>query len=268
MRPLPDALPLAIFSTEQVRALDRVAIEQLGIEGFELMTRAAHATLAVLATQWPEARRIAIYCGAGNNAGDGYVLARLAGQAGLEARVIAVGDPETLRGDAAQAWTESVAAGVAIERWPAVPEDFAADVVVDALLGTGLARDLDARYAAAVRHINSASAPVYAIDVPSGLDADTGLPRGDAVHADLTITFVGLKQGLYLGRAPDYCGLVAFSDLGIPAEAAEGFAPVMQRLGLPDLQAALPRRRPSANKGAHGRLLLVGGGTCSTAGGI
>ena len=96
--------------------------------------------------------------------------------------------------------------------------------------------------------------------MPSGLDADTGLPRGDAVHADLTITFVGLKQGLYLGRAPDYCGLIAFSDLGIPAEAAEGFAPVMQRLGLSDLQAALPRRRPSANKGAHGRLLLVGGG--------
>ena len=256
---MPDALPLAIFSTAQVRAFDRVAIEQIGIPGFELMTRAARAALAVLTMQWPAARRLAVYCGAGNNAGDGYVLARLAHEARLEVAVVAVGDPAKLTGDAAQAWRECAAAGVAIERWSGADAS-GADVIVDALLGTGLTRDLDAGYAAVVRHINNGSTPVLALDVPSGLDADTGVPRGDAVRAEVTITFVGLKQGLYLGDAPDRCGLIGFSDLGIPAEVTQDVVPVMQRLGLPDLEAALPARARSANKGTHGRLLLVGGG--------
>lgn len=260
MKPIADALPDAVYTCEQVRVLDRIAIEQHGIPSFELMTRAAQAALDLLLRRWP-ARALTIYCGAGNNAGDGYVLARLARLRGLDVQVVAVGEPETLRGDAAVAWSQCRADGVAIRPWssgrePALP----ADVIVDALLGTGLTRDLDAAYAAAVRSINDSACPVLALDVPSGLDADTGWPRGAAVRADLTLTFVGLKQGLFLGVAPDYCGELAFAGLQIPESAAQALTPLMSRLSPELLAHALPRRARTSHKAANGRLLLVGGG--------
>ncbi|MGB7216046.1 MAG: NAD(P)H-hydrate epimerase, partial [Gammaproteobacteria bacterium] len=100
----PDPLPTDIYSAGQVRLIDRVAIDELGIPGYELMCRAGTAALAELRKRWPDARRIAVFCGAGNNAGDGYVVARLARAAGLDVHVVAVVPPERLRGDAAQAW--------------------------------------------------------------------------------------------------------------------------------------------------------------------
>jgi NAD(P)H-hydrate epimerase len=261
MKPIADSLPSAVYSSAQVRVLDRIAIEQLGIPSFELMTRAAQAAFDALRGRWPAARALTIVCGAGNNAGDGYVLARLARLHGLDVRVAAVAEPERLRGDAAAAWSQARAAGVAIGAWPSGLEPaFGADVVVDALLGTGLARELDPAYAAAVRSINDSHRPILALDVPSGLDADTGWPRGDAVRADLTITFVGLKQGLFLGAAPDYCGELAFAGLQIPESAAQTLAPVMSRLSIEGLTHALPRRPRTSHKAANGRLLLVGGG--------
>lgn len=261
MKPIADMQPSAVYTSEQVRALDRIAVEQFGIPGFELMTRAAHSALDALLRRWPSARALAVFCGAGNNAGDGYVLARLARLRGLGVRVVAVGEPERLRGDAAEAWSQCRAAGVAICRWPSGPEPaFTADVIVDALLGIGLARELDPVYAAAVGAINESGCPILALDVPSGLDADTGWPRGAAVRADLTITFVGFKQGLFLGVAPDYCGELVFAGLQIPESAAQGLAPRMSRLSPDTLARALPRRPRTSHKAANGRLLLVGGG--------
>jgi NAD(P)H-hydrate epimerase len=262
MKPDAHGLPSAIYTSEQVRALDKAAIARFGIPGFELMTRAADAAFAALLERWPNARNVVVFCGAGDNAGDGYLVARLAHARGMSVRVVAVGNPERLRGNAARAWAQCAEGKVPLLTWPLRPETgFTADVIVDALLGTGLDRDLEPAYAAAVQYINSAlEAPVLAMDVPSGLDAETGLPRGDAVHADLTITFVALKQGLYLGRAPDYCGDIACADLGLPAEAARAFAPAMTRLSDHDLDAALPPRPRTAHKGSNGRLLLVGGG--------
>jgi len=254
-----ERLPQAIYSVAQVRQLDRIAIERHGIPGYELMTRAAHAALDVLQAEWPAARRIEVYCGAGNNGGDGYVLARLARAAGRDVRVGAVAQPEGLRGDAARAHADCVAAGV-----PIVPlgqdASFAAELIVDGLLGTGASRPVDGHFARAIAAIGAAGVPVLALDIPSGLHGDTGEVLGLAVAADVTITFVGLKTGLFLGEAPDHRGRLEFAGLGVPGEAYAEVEPPLRRLVLDDLRAALPPRRRSAHKGSHGRLLVVGGG--------
>ncbi len=254
-------MPGAIYAAAQVRELDRRAIER-GVLGYELMSRAGRAALDVLRKRWPATRSLQVYCGAGNNGGDGYVVARLAHAAGLEVRVLAVTPPERLRGDAAAAAADCAREGVRIEPFAAAaPANARRDeVVVDALLGTGADRPLEGAFAAAVAAVNASEVPVLALDVPSGLDADRGLVLGAAVRATVTVTFVGLKQGLFLGESCDYCGELEFADLGVAAELAADLEPVLQRLGARDWRAALPKRPRSAHKGSSGRLLLVGGG--------
>lgn len=241
-----------------MRELDRRAIAS-GTPGYELMCRAGAAALRVLRTRWPEARSLAVVCGAGNNGGDGLVVARLAKAAGLRVRVLLLADTAHLKGEAAQAAADCAAAGVVVEAFAAAALG-GADVIVDALLGTGLARALAPEFRTAIEAINQAGRPVLALDVPSGLDADTGLAQGLAVHADATITFVGLKQGLFLGEAADHCGALEFADLDLPAALGADFEPPLERLVFDELRGALPRRARSAHKGSAGRLLLVGGG--------
>lgn len=256
-----ERLPSTVYSASQVRELDRRAIEQHGIPGYELMCRAGAAAFSVLQASWPNARRVLVYCGAGNNAGDGYVVARLARAAGLDTEVEAVVPPEQLKGDALRAAVDCRAAGVPIRPFVAAADSGASfDVLVDALLGTGAARTLDGDFAAAVAAIGSARKPTLALDLPSGLHADTGLPLGAAVRADVTVTFVGLKQGLFLGKASDHVGRLEFAGLGIPEDAAAGMTPALERLTGADLDRALPRRARSAHKGTSGTLLIVAGG--------
>jgi ADP-dependent NAD(P)H-hydrate dehydratase / NAD(P)H-hydrate epimerase len=259
-RHISDVLPESVYSVDQVKSMDRHAIDELDVPGYELMCRAARAALQALRESWPLVRRLLVVCGAGNNAGDGYVLARLASRSGYAVQVVAVCEPERLKGDAARAWQDCTAAGVPIEMFS---HDTAlspqAEVIVDALLGTGVSRPLSAPFAAAVSMINAAPGPVLALDVPSGLNADTGMPHGPVVKADLTVTFVGLKTGLFLGHGPDAVGQLRFDGLGITA-AHEVAASPLARLRPSLLRDALPPRRPGAHKGDHGRLLLVGGG--------
>ena len=249
--------PVHIHSVQQVRAMDRYAIDQLGIPGYTLMTRAGEAALDDLHKMWPDARRILVVCGFGNNAGDGYVLARLAEASGLEATVIALADPEKLAGDAARAWNDFKANGGTALGWADELLN-SADVIVDAIFGTGLARPLSADLVAQVNAINNAPCPVFALDVPSGLDADNGAVMGAVVRAQRTITFVGLKQGFYLGEGPNFIGTLTFAGLGIPAAATDAAGFVSTRLTSLDVHRALPRRRRTAHKGDAGRVLLVG----------
>src|SRR5690606_1153297 len=152
-----------------------------------------------LSARWPAARDIAVFCGAGNNAGDGYVVARLAREAGYSVRVEAVVSPERLRGDAKTAWEACRDAGIDALSFTTDGRDaFAPDVIVDALLGTGLDRPVEGAFASAIEIVNAAGAPILALDVPSGLDADSGRVFSVAVRANVTVTFVGLKQGLFL----------------------------------------------------------------------
>lgn len=252
------ALPTALYTAAQVRALDRHAIEVDGVPGYELMNRAAHAALAALRARFPAAHRLRVWCGAGNNAGDGYVLARLAQAAGLTAEVVALSEPARLTGDAARAWRD----------WSAACPDRLTDAAcgaadvdlhIDALLGTGLDRPVEGEMAAAVRRINDSPAGVVALDIPSGLAADSGAVLGVAVRADLTVTFVALKQGLLTGAGPAHIGELVLDDLGVDAAHA-GIEPSMRRLVAEDLRGWLPARRRDAHKGSHGRVLVIGGG--------
>ncbi len=259
-------LPSEIYTADQVRALDRIAIEEFAIPGYELMCRAGDAALGALQRRWPDAKTLTVLCGAGNNAGDGYALARLAAQRGLGVTAVALVPPERLCGDAARAWhdyqkqagKQAAENGGAVEAFS--PEgELAGDVIVDGLLGSGLDRDLEGDFLAAVNAVNGAGRPVLALDIPTGLHADSGLPLGAAVRADLTVTFVGLKQGLFLGAGADYRGSLEFSGLGIPEAAYAQVAAAIRRLTGASVETALPPRPRTAHKGENGSLLLVGG---------
>lgn len=253
---------LGIWTPEAVRTLDRTATSAFGIAGYELMRRAAEAVCAAANARWPDARRWLVLCGAGNNGGDGYVIARLAQRAGRDVRVCALADPGQLTGDAATAWHDFVAAGGTLESFaPGLLAD--AGLVVDAILGTGLARPVSGDLRAAIEAVNAAHRPVVAVDIPSGLDATTGLPSGAAIRADLTVTFVGRKLGLHLGEGPALAGVVEFADLGIPPAVVERAGLTGQaRLRLftaAELPRLLPRRVATAHKGNFGHVLVVGG---------
>jgi NAD(P)H-hydrate epimerase len=251
-------LPILIHSTAAIRAADRHAIEVLGIPGYTLMTRAGEAALGALRAQWPLARRILVLCGRGNNGGDGYVLARYAQAAGLTVTVTAPAGPPA-DGDAARAFRDWTATGGRTEPWSEALLAHA-DLVVDALLGTGLTRSVEPPLAAVIASTNGAGRPVLALDTPSGLDTETGLPHGAAVHATLTITFVGLKPGFFLGFGPEYVGRLACDDLDVPASAFGSSGGVLRRITDADLRRALPQRARTSHKGTHGRVLVIGGG--------
>jgi ADP-dependent NAD(P)H-hydrate dehydratase / NAD(P)H-hydrate epimerase len=242
-----------LYTVDQVRALDRRAIEELGVPGYELMQRAAAAALVCLRRHWPHARRIAVHCGPGNNGGDGFLLAALAREAGLHADVFALG--ESRGQDAIRARHEFEHGGGTVHAWHAGLELPHVDVHVDALYGTGLRRPLDPVAAALVKSIHASVAPVLALDVPSGVNADTGEVPGEAVQATITVTFIALKRGLYTGQAPGYVGAVQWEPLGLPETLWAGFqadAEIMQPWTLG------PRPRQS-HKGNNGHVLAIGG---------
>ena len=255
------ALPVALYSTAQVRALEAYAIESLGVSGYTLMKRAGEAALRYLRTRWPMSHRIVIVCGNGNNGGDGYVLARFAQAAGLTVTVLAAAAVEQLKGDAAQAYADFRASGGLVRPF-AAEHLTAGELIVDALLGTGLRGGVRTEAAAVIRAMNHSGRPVFALDLPSGLDGDSGTVLGDeAIRAEATVTFAGLKTGLFVGEGPEFAGTVFCDDLEIsPAPSAQP-APRLTRIVEAEIQEALPRRPRSSNKGDFGRVLIVGGGS-------
>lgn len=242
-----------VHTGRETRAFDQRAMDEFAIPGIRLMLRAGRVAFDALRARWPCVRSVTVVCGGGNNGGDGYVIAGLAADAGLDVQLIEVADASKLLGDAA------IARRYALERlgetgvgdWPV-----GGDVVVDALLGTGLTRRVRPPFQAALERINAAGKPVLAVDVPSGIDADTGgLHTPQPVRADLTVSFVAAKLGLFTGPAVDLVGEVIVDDLGVPAAAmTEPGVTVLNGEGLAELT-----RRPNAHKGDFGRLLVVGG---------
>ena len=252
-------LPSEVYSVASVREFDRTAIEDEGVPGYTLMTRAGEAAVREASAAFPDAQRWQVLCGAGNNAGDGYVVARLAAAEGIAVSVIALVDPDKLRGDAATAYGDFAAEGGVASPWSGELDDDAG-LLVDGLLGSGLERDVAGEFAACVEVINEHPAPVLALDIPTGLHGDTGAIMGCAVRADLTVTFVGLKSGLFIDQGPECSGAVRFAGLGIPDAWREKRDPEFRLIGDEELARALPRRRRTAHKGDFGHVLVVGGG--------
>jgi NAD(P)H-hydrate epimerase len=251
-------LPFELYRAAQVRELDRIAIEARGIPGYTLMRRAGDAAFDLLRQRWPRARRIAVVCGGGNNGGDGYVVARLAREAGLDVVALALTDPARLGGDAQTAWRDARDADVPTTVFCAVGLD-GADLLVDAILGTGLEREVSGAWRDAIDAMNAHPADVLALDIPSGLHADTGAILGAAIRAAATITFIGLKQGLFTGQGPACRGDIHFADLGVPPDIYPALHPACWRYAGEDLPALLPERWRSAHKGHFGHVLVIGG---------
>jgi NAD(P)H-hydrate epimerase len=250
--------PTALYRAEEVRELDRKAIVGRGIPGYTLMCRAAAATLEALRQRWPKAQRVVVLCGVGNNGGDGYALARLGHAEKLDARVLFLGDPDKLTGDARQAREDCLAAGVSVASYTPAPLS-SADIIVDALLGTGLQRAVTGEWAQAIGAVNECSAPVVSIDIPSGLDADTGRIHGVGVRATLTVTYIGLKRGLFTAQARAYCGDIRFDSLAVPADIYPEVPSTARRYAGEDIEWLLPPRERDAHKGDCGHVLVVGG---------
>ena len=254
--PQPNSeLPLALYSAAQVRALDAQLIAA-GTSGFELMQRAAHFAWRAIRQRWPEFNELTVLVGHGNNAGDGYLVAELALRAGWQVQVLTVIDVQRLQGDAALAHGAALAAQVCIRSWTESAP--LRGVLVDGLLGTGLQGEVREPFAQAIRQLNTSGLPVLALDIPSGLCADSGRELGVAVKANLTVSFIGLKLGLLTGDGPDLIGELLFSDLQAEQQVLAAAPAVAQRLASANLKR-LPARAVSAHKGQFGHVLVVGG---------
>jgi yjeF C-terminal region, hydroxyethylthiazole kinase-related/yjeF N-terminal region len=251
-------LPVAVHTAAQVRALDRHAIDDLQIPSYTLMTRAGEAALGALRSCWPSAQRIAVICGPGNNGGDGYVLARLAREQRLEVTAVSLDEPAKLQGAARRAYDDFLTAGGTVGAWDASCLR-GADVVVDAIFGVGLARPVAGIAAEAVAAINHCDAHVLALDIPSGLHADSGEILGDAVRAERTLTFLGLKLGFYLGEGPNCAGIVMFDALELTPQALAQVEAAAVRIDEAAVAKLLPPRRRTAHKGQQGSVLVIGG---------
>ncbi len=247
-----------LYSADQTRALDQEAIKSHGIAGITLMARAAQATFDCLVTVWPDPEHVQILCGTGNNGGDGFLVADIAHKRGIPVTVWQLGDPGKIRGDAALARTQALDNGVNIQTYS--PGVLGSEgLVVDAMLGTGLGGEVRAPYADAIAEINDLSVPVLAVDIPSGLCSDTGKILGSAVIADVTVSFIGLKQGLYTAAGPDCAGEIEFSSLGVPDKVYQSVPAEVCLLDLATLLEQFPARPGQSHKGSYGTVLVIGG---------
>lgn len=253
-----DRLPYALYRAEQVRELERLAIDYYGISGNSLMGAAGQALFDEIRHRFPRARSIAFLCGGGNNGGDGYVAARLARQAGLTVELHHLVEPSALKGEARHACDEAIAAGVSMIKYDGQALD-GWDLIVDALLGTGLNAPLAGVWREAIEAVNRADTPVIAVDIPSGLNADNGVVMGVAARADVTVSFVALKRGCFTADGPDHCGELCFAGLGLPHEVYRHLPSQTQRLDYEAVRHLLPPRARNSHKGDFGHVLVIGG---------
>ncbi|PCJ23866.1 MAG: bifunctional ADP-dependent NAD(P)H-hydrate dehydratase/NAD(P)H-hydrate epimerase [SAR86 cluster bacterium] len=259
-------LPRKLYRADQIRKLDQIAIEEFGISGFNLMHTAATVAFNTLLEKWPQTRYVQIFAGSGNNAGDGYIVAGLAHDQGIGVEVIQLSDPQKLQGDAKKAWQWAQQRQVEMAGFsnfnPQRQTEHANTVIVDALLGTGLDRAVAGDYKSAIEYINSTSSPVVAIDIPSGLSADTGQSFGTTVIADLTITFIAMKQGMLTNEGRDFVGEIIYHDLDVPKEVFQADSaplPSATRIDINYISHNLRPRARSSHKGTHGHVLIMGG---------
>jgi NAD(P)H-hydrate epimerase len=258
-RTLPETveLPRALYTAAQVRGFDRLAIERFGVPGLTLMERAGQAVFDLIRRRWPDARRLAVVTGTGNNGGDGFVVARLAREAGLGVLVLQLGDRARLQGDAAANALRWEELGGDWRRFEGIPAE--TDLIVDAILGTGLEREVTGGWAEAIVAVNAHPAPCLSIDIPSGLHSDSGAIMGAAVRASATVSFIGLKLGLFTADGPACSGEIVFDGLGMPAAVYASSVLTARRIDWSKQASLLAPRSRSAHKGHFGHVLVIGG---------
>jgi len=252
------SLPHSLYRAQQIKDFEGLAAEQAGTSLYGLMNRAGQACYNVFKSHFSTAKHVLVLTGEGNNGGDGYIFAAIAKESGLQVQLCQMGDASDLTGDAAEArnaWRVEHGIIDDIER-----ADFdKADVIVDALLGIGLLGTVRNEYQDVIRKINATGKQVLSMDIPSGLNPDTGAIKDVAVNAQVTVCVVGLKQGLFTGRSAEYCGEIYFSGLGIEKEFETLCQSTVSRVTYPDLCHYLKPRSRTSHKGFFGKTLVVGG---------
>jgi ADP-dependent NAD(P)H-hydrate dehydratase / NAD(P)H-hydrate epimerase len=263
---------IKIVTSAQMQALDRHAMTEARIPGSTLMERAGAGVVTCLEQTWGDLRgkTITIFCGKGNNGGDGFVVARLLHGRHAQVRVVAMAPLSDLSRDASAMYRQfiRIAGKTSVIRFasrlqvqPLLQES---DLVVDALLGTGLSTDITGSYAEVIDTINAAGRPVAAVDLPSGLSSDTGKVLGRAIQATLTITFALPKLGLYLNDGIDLAGMVRIVDIGIPQSCIDAVESRTSVITDSFVRASLPIRKPSSHKGTFGHAGLIAGSVGKT----
>lgn len=260
---------MRLATAREMKELDRRAIEEEGIPSLDLMDRAAEGVAQATLSLLPQERgtyRAAVFCGSGNNGGDGIAVGRLLFLAGVKVRVFLVGNYEKLTPDAMEETARLSECGIELETFdPEDREQIAwakkSHVIIDAIFGVGLSREIhpETKFAAAIRLINRCPGKVVAADIASGVDADTGRVLGMAVKADKTITFTLPKIGQILGEGAEYAGELTVWDIGIPEKLVSAMPFRAQTMEMDFLRQALPRRKTEGHKGTFGKVLVVGG---------
>ena len=256
-----------IFTAEEMRRLDARAIAELGISGATLMENAGRGAAEAIRARLEDLKarsgaRVVIVCGKGGNGGDGFVVARWLRKWGARVEVLLAFPEDEIRGDAGEKLRELKRSGVRpwlVEDLEAAEETLArADVIVDALLGTGSRGAPEGRVARLIELINASGRPVVALDIPSGISADGDAPAGPAVRALLTLTFAGVKRGLVTGPGAALAGHIEVVPIGIPSEEVlRGVTTFL--LEVDDIEPHFPPRPRDAHKGSYGHLLVVAG---------
>lgn len=260
---------MRILSAEAMREVDRCAIEELGIPSLVLMENAAIGVADAIGEVYEEAESAAIFCGPGNNGGDGLALARHLAVRGYDVQVFLVAGRRGMRGDAEVQLGICRRQGLAIQEVAdedgvveALEEAREADLIVDALFGTGLSKPLEGMLADLVQGLNDLPVPRVAVDLPSGLNGSRSEPLGPHVEADLTVTFAAPKIAHVFPPASESVGELVVTDLGIPPElveeAEEEGGPLHLLVG-EELSGLLPERKPGTHKGDYGHALILAG---------
>lgn len=250
---MPMAKHSFVYTLSQVREIEACAKEKFKFPEQTMMLNAATAALHVLSAEF-NAKQVSILCGAGNNAGDGYVLARLLQANGFSVEVNYLKNPEALSGVAYQAAEEARNADVTMS---AFDGSLNGDVIVDALLGIGINGLVKQEWQAVIESVNAMNIPVLSLDLPSGIQADTGEVLGAAIEANVTVSFIGAKIAHCLDHSRRYCGKVFVDDIGLPQEVFDTIAKPVARVM--DLTGFYRPRNFNANKGDFGHVLVVGG---------
>ena len=247
------------LSTKQIsREIDRRTIEEFGVSGVVLMENAGRAVASVILAECSSAKKMAVICGAGNNAGDGFVIARHLISSGKEVSVHITEKKERYRGDAKANLDSLLEIGADVrELGGKLPRIKDTEVIVDAIFGTGLDRNVEGFYEKLIKFINRQSARRVSVDIPSGLDADTGRPLGAAVQADVTVTFAPAKLGMCIHPGVDYAGKLCVTDITIPRTLWEDLP--LELLTFEKCRGLIKKRAADSHKGTYGHLLVLAG---------
>lgn len=259
---------MKLAKAAEMRALDERAIHEYGMPGVVLMENAGRATVEAIRRWRGELsdQKVVIVAGPGNNGGDGLVIARHLQQAGCRVVIVTLVPPTKWRGDAAINWRivqKLPVHIVEVSHEEMVPTDlsgfFQADFLVDAIFGTGLARQVEGHYRTVIDLMNQSGLPIAAVDIPSGLDSDCGRPLGICVRAELTVTFALAKPGQVVQPGAEYVGHLEVVDIGMPREIVEEAGLKSELLRLSEVARLLPPRPAASHKGTFGHLMLLGG---------